>query len=343
MTGFKHTGTLTRSAAILAMALCVLLVMPGCFKEKNIAPPTIGGVGNTCVIPMGEAYQNQFYYSLNGNKIISSNSTQAFDLMFDCRADRFNIWLNTAKFMSVIRTNKTDFAAVTPADTATGKWRYELGEFNTDSNAIGQWGDFEFTEPTSNGMVYLVNLGVQTNGSPNGFIKIKLGNFANNAYQVQYQTFGSTDVKTFTVEKDPTRNYRYISFAQDKGLVDNIEPDKEEWDLCFTRYSLIFYEPYYLPYQVTGVLQNPYKVSAYLDSTVTYSNIKLPDFQTSRLQTRADAIGYDWKRYELGDYITKSFYTYFIKTDETHFYKLRFIDFKKDGIKGYPTFEYEQL
>ena len=125
--------------------------------------------------------------------------------------------------------------------------------------------------------------------------------------------------------------------------VNNIEPDKSTWDFCFTHYSVIFYEPYYLPYQVTGVLHNPSRVSAYMDSTVIFDSVKISNFNFSRLQTRRDAIGYDWKRYVLGDYTTKTWYTYFIKAADDKYYKLRFLDFKKDGVKGYPTFEFYQL
>ena len=70
---------------------------------------------------------------------------------------------------------------------------------------------------------------------------------------------------------------------------------------------------------------------------------ELTGFEPARLEKRRDVVGYEWKRYELGDYITKTWYTYLIKTGESDYYKLRFIDFKKNGVRGYPTFEYYKL
>jgi hypothetical protein len=105
----------------------------------------------------------------------------------------------------------------------------------------------------------------------------------------------------------------------------------------------VFYDPYYLPYEVTGVLHNSSKVEAYLDSTLNFNAVDISGFEPARLEKRRDVVGYEWKRYELGDYITKTWYTYMIKTGESDYYKLRFIDFKKNGVRGYPTFEYYKL
>jgi hypothetical protein len=127
------------------------------------------------------------------------------------------------------------------------------------------------------------------------------------------------------------------------SIVNNIEPEKTQWDLCFTKYSVVFYDPYYLPYEVTGVLHNPSKVEAYLDSTLNFNAVDISGFEPARLEKRRDVVGYEWKRYELGEYITKTWYPYLIKTGESDYYKLRFIDFKKNGVRGYPTFEYYKL
>ncbi len=325
---------------LLPIACCLLL--SSCFKEKTIAPPNNQGHGETAVIEMGPDYNDQFFYSLATNSVLSRNSRFVYDLMFDCDANKFNIWLNTAKFMSVMRTGKTDLDSVLLSDTLTGEWHYELGEFNVDSNAIGKWWDTLSGQPTSAGQVYLIQMGIDNDGNPLGFIKMKVNNFYGTSYSVTYSDFISPP-KTIAVQKDDSRNYRYLSFAGNGSLADGVEPAKTDWDLCFTRYSVIFYDPYYLPYEVTGALHNPSKVQAYMDSTVNFDSMTITNFNVARLQTRRDAVGYDWKRYELGDYTAKPWYTYFIKSGDDKFYKLRFLDFKKNGVKGYPTFEFYQL
>jgi hypothetical protein len=59
-----------------------------------------------------------------------------------------------------------------------------------------------------------------------------------------------------------------------------------------------------------------------------------------------DVIGYDWKVYNFtsGQYVARSNVNYVIKDFYTgDAYKLRFLDFNHNGIKGTPKFEYVQL
>jgi hypothetical protein len=327
-------------------ALLILLGMSSCFKEKTIAPPTNNGQNQTAVIEMGQQYTNQFFYSLATNTVVAQNSRFAYDLMFDCNAANFNIWLNTAKQMRVKRMNQTDLDSVTLNDTIGGIWHYELGEFNPDSNAIGKWWDGgTSTEPASAGKVYLIQLGIDDDGNSLGYIKLKVNDFTSSNYSITYSDFISAD-KTFYVAKDDTRNYRYFVAAGNGSLLNNIEPPKTDWDLCFTRYTIFFYDPYNIPYQVTGVLNNPSRTTAYLDAdtTLLFDTVTINKFDVNKLLTRRDAIGYEWKRYgsftDDDDYVINQHYTYYAKVDDDKFYKLRFFSFSRNGIRGYPSFEY---
>ncbi len=328
----------------VALAFC----LSSCFKEKPIALPNSAGIGQTALIEMGPEYHDQFFYSLNANSVISQNSLFVYDLMFDCGTNNFNLWLNTAKKMSLVRTNKTDLKTVTINDTIGNDFHYELGEYNVDSNSFGKWwSDSLSTQPVTRGKVYIVDLGVDEAGNPLGFIKMKINDFVN-AYSISFASINDTVITNAVITKDDTRNYKYYSLIS-KAVMSNIEPPKDLWDFCFTRYSIIFYEPYYLPYLVTGVLHNPSRVSAYMDSTVNFDSIKIADFTVGRLQTRRDAVGYEWKRYSTqgtgGNYTPNRNYTYFVKTGEDKYYKLRFIEFLKNGTgdNGYPLFEYFRL
>lgn len=335
----------TRSA-YWPLALVLLCMLSACFKEKNLQAPGKDGVAHTAVIDMGPNYTDQYFYSLNTNTVLSHNSRFAYDLMFDCAAGKFHIWLNTAKFMCVKRTAFTDLDSVQLSDTLHADWKFELGEFNPDSNAIGNWWDTMTTDPVSMGKVYLLQRGVDDYGYGLGFIKMKVNGFSAGAYSITFSDFVHPP-QTIQVLKDATRNYRYLLLNGDGTIVDNIEPPKNEWDLCFTRYSVFFYAPYYIPYQVVGVLNNPSRTLAYLDSVLVFDSIKINHFDESRLLTRRDAIGYEWKRVSSlsvdATYSLNYHYHYFIKCDDDRFYKLRFFDFFKQGIKGYPSFEYYQL
>jgi len=332
-------------SCLLFVSLSVLtLGLNSCLKEKPIAPPKNQQIGETAIIDMGPEYRGQFYYSLATNSVISTNSRMAYDLMFDCGNNQFRIWLNSSKFMSLIETDKTDYDAATIQDTVGKVWRYELGEHNVTTNSFGEWWQSFNTFPVSKNKVYIINLGVDDDYKQIGLAKLQINHYDANGYRITFSPIGSNDTRYLTIPKDPTRNYVYASITGDGNIISNIEPDKTLWDLCFTRYSVVFNDPYYLPYEVTGVLQNPSKVEAYLDSTLNFNTIDISTFDPSRLESnRRDVIGYEWKRYDLGDYITKTWYTYMIKTGESDYYKLRFIDFKKNGVRGYPTFEFYKL
>ncbi len=317
--------------------------LSSCFKEKPLKTPSNVGIGKTNVINMDPNYSYQFFYSLETNQIISSNSRSAYDLMFDCDANKFHIWLNTAKFMCALNTNQTDFNAVTVHDTLNSFfWNYERGSYNVDSSALGNWWT---TLPTSAQNVYVINLGRDTLGKELGFVKMQVLGFNGNSYSIRYASLTSSDSGTITVPKDPTRNYRYVGLSDQGKVVDGIEPDKSTWDLCFTHYTFVFHEPgYLLPYPVEGVLHNPYKVEAYVDSLVNYDSASMAKFNPSLLQHNRDAVGYEWKRWTGFNYTTKSYYVFYIQTGPNTYYKLHFISFNNpQGVKGYPSFEYQQL
>ena len=335
------------SNLFISVFICsALIALSSCFTEKNIAPPSNQNVGTTEVIEMGPAYSDQFFYNLETNTVVSQNSRFAYDLMFDCDATKFNVWLNTAKSMSLVRTTKTELQNVTIADTAGLKWHYELGSFNVDSNAFGAWWNNLSSQPTSAGAVYIIFLGKDAEGESLGYAKMKVNDFTGSSYSITFAGIADTVSSTALIQKDASRNYAYFDLINSKNVAD-IEPNKLNWDLCFTRYSIIFYQPFYLPYEVTGVLHNPGKVQAYLDSTLLYDSVTINTFNTSKLSTDRDAIGYTWKLINdpqgQAQYSIKFNFVYLIKAGEDKYYKLRFYDFYRNTVKGYPAFEYYRL
>ena len=132
------------------------------------------------------------------------------------------------------------------------------------------------------------------------------------------------------------------------GAVTNpiIEPKKDSWDVVFTQFSKVFYEPEFTPYVVVGCLTNPYKTLSYYAEGKTFDEINLSFAENTTLSTDWDAIGYDWKSFSLNQSMYDVYYNkvYLIKDQNEYYYKLRFVDFYSDnGEKGSPTFEYQRL
>ncbi|MCS6934672.1 MAG: hypothetical protein NZM35_05940 [Chitinophagales bacterium] len=336
----------------LWLLLAGVLALSSCFKEDTMAPPVPPSPGlKTGIIEMGPSYGEQFYYSLNTNSVLSQNSRFAYDLLFECGHDSFRIWLNTAKFMSALKTNKKTTGSVTFQDTIGRQWRFETGQFSDTSSALGVWwSDYNDGMPVSDSSVYLISLGRDGVGEPLGYVRLQIGNYSAAGYSIRWQMMNSSVVNQLTIPKDITRNYRYVSLTGGGTIVNDIEPHKDEWDFCLTRYTYIFYEPYYLPYEVVGVLHNPSRITAYLDSTIAkpFDSVALTDINFNRFYSYRDAIGYEWKTYSGigtggGTYSVRDNFYYFIRQDGGKIYKLRFRAYDRDGVNGYPVFEYGEL
>ena len=127
-----------------------------------------------------------------------------------------------------------------------------------------------------------------------------------------------------------------------------VEPQQQTYDLLFTQYTTMLFTdqgiPY--PYLVTGVLLNRSIVEIAVDSTTDFFSIT-HDLALSVSYTKAlDAVGYDWKYYSFktGVYTIRPKLSYIIHGVSGLYYKLRFVGFyNKDGLKGYPVIEYQQL
>ncbi len=316
--------------------IVITITLSSCFKEKSVKPKDLTNVGDTFVAQMGPDYEQQLYFNMQTAEFVSQNSRFDYDLAFDCDPNKFNVWLNGAKLMLCAQTDKTNFNQITASDTLNKTWRVEFGYGLSDSNSIGNWGNY----PSSFNKVYLINRGLNIREESIGFKVLKINDFTT-GYNISYANIDGSDLKTAFIPKDPDANFVYYSFTD--HAVKKLEPFKDNWDLNFTMYSTYFYNEK-LSYKVTGVLSNPSRSQTYLlDSTSDFSKISFADVDLSRFNEKRDGIGYEWKQYEYGEYIIKSSKNYIVRSNEK-FFKLRMLDFyNSDGSKGYPKFEYQEL
>jgi hypothetical protein len=330
---------------ITLFILCIFLMgLSSCFKEKPYQPKDSEHSDKRVVIPMTPTYQNMFFFSLEKGQIVRESNPETFDLMFENTASKLHIWLNGSKLMSVKHTGKTNFDSVTDRDTLTANgWLLDRPDFSEDSNAIGKWWTQNGSNISSNKEVLLIHLGKDITGKALGYRKMQIESYSGNTYYIRFAFPNGEDEHEVAIPKDGATCYRYFSFSNGGKLVD-IEPPKESWDLVFTRYAHVFYDPYYLPYVVVGVLHHPLHVEAYVDSTANYESFKLSDIQSERFSAKRDAIGYNWKQYDFNEYKVLPYKIYLIKAHQQRFYKLRFLDFYNEKFeRGYPTFGYEEL
>ncbi|MCF6342019.1 MAG: HmuY family protein [Bacteroidales bacterium] len=337
---FKHAITF----------VVLLLVLTSCFKEDVPIPPHEKGDLKEEVIPLTQYYVNQVYFNLPTGEQVSMNQKNDFDLSFACADTAFIIRLNSATFMAAALTEYSELEEVT--DTTGLVWKFDKSDGNPDSTALKEWITIEGADTNYLNKVWVINRGINELGFTLGLKKAVFTKLAGGKYYFTYSNMDNSDRKEMVVEKNSGYNYIQFSF-EDGGVIGQIEPETENWDLLFSQYTTLLFtdvgDAY--PYLVTGTLINPAGTMVAFDSTMNFADIVIDDVLFLDYSSAADAIGYEWKLL-VGDinggdfyYKTLTHYNYIIKSRNGIFYKLHFTGFyeKDTGEKGYPSFEYQRL
>lgn len=312
------------------------LLLGSCEKKELPVPKHVPGNTIAATVDLDPTYKWQVYYSLKDNKEVGRNLKTAWDLGFETTPGGYHVILNMSKSMFALNTRKTDFVAVTFADTSGfyehRQWDAPNGDL--DSTAICDW--------RSKQNVYIVDLGYNELGQPLGFKKIQILTVNDSIYTFRTGDLSSTALTTISLKKDSIYNFCYTSLST--GLaVTGIEPPKTDWDVVFTQYTHIFYDPF-TPYLVTGCLLNRYKTKANEDTLLSFDNISSGNVNIKDFSDAIDVIGYDWKTFTGSKYVTNSRINYIIRDQSGQDYKLHFIDFySTSGVKGSPKWEYQRL
>lgn len=342
-----NKNRILKSKKLFLLFAVLLVFLSSCFKEDERIQPHPRGNVVVDTIAMGQLYQWQFYYDLSQQKEVSKNDKNNYDLAFDCRAELGLIWLNTAAFMRIKHTGKTDFDAV--KDTIGAPWKFDKSTYELDSNAIGLL--YDTLSMIVDSEVIVVDRGIDAFGNYLGFYKIQLLSYDGQKYTLKYGSLKGTDSKITEIIKNPAINYSYLSFNESPAVFDQ-EPPKEKWDLLFTQYTTLLFtdqgEAY--PYLVTGILTNPFKVVIAEDTTLDFNTITMSQAKSLSFSAHRDIIGYDWKDV-VGDvtsgnvsYVMRPKVLYVIRDTEGRYFKLRFVGFySKTGEKGFPAFEFAEL
>ncbi len=316
------------------LLLFFVMILFSCEKAELPVPAHDPGTVTTGIVNMESNYKWQLFYDLKTNTVVNQNPKISWDLGFETSATGYRVILNTSKAMFVRNTNNTDFTAAADTLGFAANKRWDESSGNLDSTAIGDW--------RNTNSVYLIDRGYSETGVHQGFEKIQFQTVDVNKYVVRFSKLNGTEDTTLEINKDSTYNFTFLSFSS--GSTTLVEPPKTAWDLEFTQYTHIFYDTPITPYLVTGCLLNRYHTKAKMDSTITFSAINFSSVENYTLSSSVNSIGYDWKVYTNGTYITNTKMNYIIEDKEGIYYKLHFIDFfNSSGIKGNPKWEYQKL
>lgn len=330
-----------RNAAILI--LCLLL-LSSCFKEEDKRE----AFTNYRTLEIGNDYLNQIFYSLGDTSIVSTNQYTDWNLAFYCGNDASFVRLNAAANMWVFKTNSTNFGDNFEITYSESDKRFDGSHGLRDNLAIDSYLESSAADSAwCTETVYLIHPGIDAKGVELGSYKqfVFVGLFED-SYFFKIAELDGSNAREYSLPKDPSKNY--VCFSWNSFSPIEIEPDKNTWDLLFSRFTDTVYttdgSEFLTGYAVTGAYLNQNSVEAYMQEEIGYPDFQLGDVDPNKFSSRLNVIGHDWKQFSDQYNIYKN-KVYIIKDRNGIIYKLRFLDFydATTGFKGYPSFEYEAL
>lgn len=315
----------------LYIVIVAFFVFASCIKEELPVEPVPKGDLTTGQIEMGNTYGNQVWFDLDQNQVVQIEDKYGYTLVFSGNDECPR--LNTAIGITVAPVENIELGS--EIDYTSLNFQTDISTLEQDSLALRNAVEWKG--------IYAVNLGFDAIGRPLGFAQISIDQLSDLHWVVRVY-----------LESDKTINQVQVDLNKEDDQVGlNITnsdlvalPSVNEYDLLFTTYTYVFYEPEFMFYQVSGALINPHRTMAYQSNDLNFSEYSLNDFTPEALTEWADVIGYDWKYYDYnaGIYAVDPSQIYTIQSRSGYLYKLRFVDFYNEtGSKGYPTFEFQRL
>lgn len=322
------------------MRILILLISTAflfsCEKKELPVPKHAAGESIIAQVDMNSDYKHQIWFSLGENKVIYKNLKTDWDICFEASAAGNHIMLNGSRAMRAYKTQFNSLQEVTDTTGLAVNGKADMPSGRPDSTAFGDW--------QTDNKVFIINRGYNELGQHTGFYKLKITGATATNYTFEYGDVFGQQVFQGTVTKDESYNFIGFSFTTNKPAF-NIEPRKQDYDLCFTNYTHLFYDPFQY-YQVTGVLTNSYKTRSVKVTDKAFNEISLNDTLGRNFSTNRNRVGYDWKTFDLNTnlYTVYPKMCYIIMDSKGFYYKLHFIDFyNSNGIKGAPKFEFSRL
>jgi hypothetical protein len=318
---------------IYKLLIVLVVIISACEKEEvKITLPARGNTTFMVIENLGKDFEKQGFFNLK-DSALTLVDINSWDLCFDASEYGSSITINGGMDMYAAKTNSYNFFKTNNPDTFNYKWDAPCG--CVDSLAIHNWAQ-------NLGKVYILDRGAYY--TKDRYIQIKFISFNKNSYQFEYASNDNPEERFFIeLQKEELKAHVYFSFTTKNRL--NFEPYKNAWDFCFIKYRHVFFETNPITkYVVRGIFVNNTKSVVAVDSSCAFESIT-PSYAINncKYSNLRDAMGYDWKVYNFttGQYMARTNVNYMIKdwhTDEI--YKLRFLDFNNNGIKGTPKFEY---
>jgi hypothetical protein len=307
----------------------ILIIMNSCKKSSDT------GVAleiKTGTISLGAGYANEIYLSLSDG-LATTVPRNNWDIAFSVPKREAAILANTTSgvVLKAYPVPGSDWA--TPVDTTGFKsWTtlynsdttWSEGAFNM--NATGNlnlnygWGEYDINTHNLTGVCLYI---IKTRGA--SYKKIWIDNklSTQQKYTFRYADLDGSNPQIINLDlAGSNKNFMYYSLDT-KEEVDR-EPDKDKWDILFTKYHTLIDGLDYVP---TGVLQNIGVTAQISKDTDPESKV----FPSTGFLKEINTIGYDWKDYdfEANKYtIKEDSCVFFVKDLSEAVYRIKFNTFE---------------
>jgi hypothetical protein len=328
---------------LLTGALCLL---SSCFKEdEKIFPPLPGD--ETVYTFDKSIYDFQSYFDFSSDSATSVSANDTWQIEFATAADDWDIRINSAAYYQVYPTGDTVFNGIVSV-TNPLKYIFDTSNGKPDSCAFSSWLDRTVIPATPTLEVFLIGQFDGIKVKPKWKVRIESVN--DTSYTFTYALYPSGIPVRVNLRKD--NSVSYLQYDLSAESVVKIEPAHSDFDLLFTQYGTILYDDTGVPtpYFVRGILLNPYRVEASLDTLHAFDAINYDLIKDNVFSNVRDVIGHTWKDVKVdqvgntAEYFVNKKLNWIIKDTEGFIYKMRFIEFYNSKAEvGYTTFEFQRL
>ncbi len=357
---------------IYIISVITLLFFQSCIRDNEdpvAVPPFEGAIVKPNV--GGAAEPNQVWFKLSDSSTAVNNRTN-WDLGFYSGSE-FKVILNSSIMMAARQIEGvSNLAEVNTQNTQELRAKVQVanfqvtnvqyvddvsGNFPSASTAIS-----EIKENDSENPIYLINMGkeiyegsiptgsVYTGGESRGWMKIQIVRSGDD-YKIRYADLDATEIKEAIIPK--STDYHYTFFSMKNNAVVSIQPEKKDWDLCFTVFTNVIEGAgtyIYADFVLTNIMGGAAAYEVMLDDGVNsveaYSNFNISDVDASKFVTNDQrSIGGNWRN-PIGTNGLEVYGNrfYIIRDANGLFYKLKFSRMTSTtGERGYPEFEYQPL
>ena len=286
---------------------------------------------NNNSISLGPGYTNQSFFSFENGETGNVNN-ENWDLAFSTGPMSATIRVNAGKgaeLYSYIAGDTSHWNIINSSSAnntssalynSTSNWG--TGAFNLYEDGMYDlgWGTYSMiTHHVTGDSLFIIR-------TINGQLKkLWIEKLASGIYYFTHANLDGSNEINQTINKNNYPDKEFVYYSLDNNSIEDREPNKNNWDISFTKYIALDMS---MPYSVTGVLHN-YNIEV-AEASPVQDPFNYTDYLAHNFESNISTIGYDWKYYDFSQgYVLDNNLCYFVKnTINNNIYRVVFTEFE---------------